>query len=667
MSVKKRFYYLFWIAITLIILISGSCASPTLQDNPPHVKILSPENGSVITGETLIKIEASDDIGISRVILYINDEKVVETTVSSLEYKWDTRTATKLANVIKAVAYDKSNQASSDICTVSVIVFSENTKVLDQETIQDFAEEIYLDVQDTNTVVLELPKEGPFVDIQIGQILFSEPNEVFPYGFMGKVKSVEVSRSKGTEKLIVSTEPAALTEVFKFASLQVSKNLIELFDKDFEYVDENGNVLFRVVEVPVSDEQEVFPKSKGQITHMLLFSLKSIFNPDGNLNFTVGGSIALTITFKYDIVIEMFNLKYAKISLETAYAKDIYLYGNINLKEKKELPIASLPPVMIGVVAITPALSFKVEASLKFTGALRYQDVKKYEIGVEYDGKKWSEIKMSDEKSSGMSLEGIGETSISIGPELKAKLYGLLDTLYAGITGNVWFGSKLPKEDQWWTLYVGWRAYAGLDLSIINKIFKERFEVSLERRDLLLSAPSVKIVRPAPESTVFGNVDMEVSATAPQGIDRVEFYVNNNKIGEKNTPPYTYTWDTTKFNNGLYEITVKAIERLARTSTEKTVRVNVKNNKPPNQPSNPNPADGAINVSTNTTLSWACSDPDGDSLVYDIYFGTDTTPPLVRSNHTSTSYNPGTLNYSTTYYWKVVAKDGRGGVTEGPV
>ncbi|MEM2080561.1 MAG: C1 family peptidase, partial [Nitrososphaerota archaeon] len=90
-------------------------------------------------------------------------------------------------------------------------------------------------------------------------------------------------------------------------------------------------------------------------------------------------------------------------------------------------------------------------------------------------------------------------------------------------------------------------------------------------------------------------------------------------------------------------------------------------NRPPNQPSNPDPADGAIDVSINPTLSWACSDPDGDSLVYDIYFGTDTIPPLVKSDHTSTSYNPETLNYSTTYYWKVVAKDGRGGVTEGPV
>jgi len=93
---------------------------------------------------------------------------------------------------------------------------------------------------------------------------------------------------------------------------------------------------------------------------------------------------------------------------------------------------------------------------------------------------------------------------------------------------------------------------------------------------------------------------------------------------------------------------------------------NVPNN-PPNVPSNPNPANNKTDVSITTTLSWTCSDPDGDSLTYDVYFGTSPTPPLVKSNHTSTTYNPGTLNYGTKYYWKIVAKDSKGGITEGPV
>ena len=90
-------------------------------------------------------------------------------------------------------------------------------------------------------------------------------------------------------------------------------------------------------------------------------------------------------------------------------------------------------------------------------------------------------------------------------------------------------------------------------------------------------------------------------------------------------------------------------------------------NLPPNTPSNPNPANGATGVDVDITLSWSCSDPDGDALTYDIYFGTSSNPPLVKSNHTSTTYNLGTLDYGTTYYWKVVAKDSKGGTTSSPV
>jgi hypothetical protein len=84
-------------------------------------------------------------------------------------------------------------------------------------------------------------------------------------------------------------------------------------------------------------------------------------------------------------------------------------------------------------------------------------------------------------------------------------------------------------------------------------------------------------------------------------------------------------------------------------------------NNPPNPPSDPYPADGATDVSINVTLSWTCSDPDGDPLTYDIYFGTASDPPLVKSGHTTTSYDPGTLQYETKYYWKIVADDGQSG------
>lgn len=80
-------------------------------------------------------------------------------------------------------------------------------------------------------------------------------------------------------------------------------------------------------------------------------------------------------------------------------------------------------------------------------------------------------------------------------------------------------------------------------------------------------------------------------------------------------------------------------------------------NQAPYSPSNPNPANGTTGVNINADLSWNCSDPDGDPLTFDVYFGTSSNPPLVSSNQSSTNYDPGTMNFNTTYFWKIIAFD----------
>jgi len=90
-----------------------------------------------------------------------------------------------------------------------------------------------------------------------------------------------------------------------------------------------------------------------------------------------------------------------------------------------------------------------------------------------------------------------------------------------------------------------------------------------------------------------------------------------------------------------------------------------RDNNPPDEPNNPSPADGANNIDINEDLNWSCSDQDGDDLFYDIYFGTNSNPPLDKSDHPQEGYDPGPMDFNTTYYWKIVAKDKYGESTEG--
>jgi len=92
-------------------------------------------------------------------------------------------------------------------------------------------------------------------------------------------------------------------------------------------------------------------------------------------------------------------------------------------------------------------------------------------------------------------------------------------------------------------------------------------------------------------------------------------------------------------------------------------------NSAPNSPSNPEPTDGATDVDVNADLSWDCSDPEGDSITYDVYFEADDPTPdiLVSSKQSEKWFDPGIMEYNTDYYWKIVAWDKYGASTEGPV
>jgi outer membrane protein assembly factor BamB len=181
---------------------------------------------------------------------------------------------------------------------------------------------------------------------------------------------------------------------------------------------------------------------------------------------------------------------------------------------------------------------------------------------------------------------------------------------------------------------------------------------------------------PDPESSEFDvDIDADLSWTGgdPDPGDTVTYDVY---FGDSTPPPKvssnqsdtTYDPGIMTFSTNYYWIII-AWDNHGAYNSSPIWHFTTRDNNPPNDPSDPEPEDGATDVDINADLSWLCTDPDGDDLTYDVYFEADDSTPdvLVSNNQSETWYDPGTMEYDTHYYWQIVAWDEYGLSTEGIV
>jgi glutaredoxin len=169
-------------------------------------------------------------------------------------------------------------------------------------------------------------------------------------------------------------------------------------------------------------------------------------------------------------------------------------------------------------------------------------------------------------------------------------------------------------------------------------------------------SPTLKWQCTDPEwyDTLYFDVYLEQNDTTP------DVLVSEHQTG-RSFKPNTLNLETT------YYWQIVATDSLGLTSTGPVWSFTTRGNNPPNTPSNPNPSNGSTGVPLNKILSWTGGDPNGDTVKYDVYFGKTNPPSKVTSNQSATSYNPGSLDPLTTFYWKIVAWDSFGATSTGPV
>jgi len=172
-----------------------------------------------------------------------------------------------------------------------------------------------------------------------------------------------------------------------------------------------------------------------------------------------------------------------------------------------------------------------------------------------------------------------------------------------------------------------------------------------------------------PLSLPLGSSSFTVHVETATGTDVANAYVclwKGNEVYQRGFTSSTgnATFTVSPVTAGSMNITVTKHNIIPSQSTAQVAGGNL----PPNQPSSPTPSHNATNVSLGTDLSWTGGDPNpGDTITYDVYFGTNSPPPKAISNQSTTTYDPGLLEYDTRYYWKIVSWDTSEASTVGPL
>jgi thermitase len=96
-------------------------ATTTTDKTPPVVNIDSPSNSSIVSGSAIVNISASDNVGVTRVDLYVDGAVYATDVLTPFSFSWDTAFLANGSHSLAAVAYDAAgNFGTSPSIVVNV-------------------------------------------------------------------------------------------------------------------------------------------------------------------------------------------------------------------------------------------------------------------------------------------------------------------------------------------------------------------------------------------------------------------------------------------------------------------------------------------------------------------------------------------------------------------
>ena len=126
---------------------TSAAVNVTVDSTPPTIKITSPTNGSTISNTVTVSATASDNVGLARVVFYLDGAPLVAMAGSKFAFPWDTSKVPSGSHKLKAIATDTAGNSttSATVCitikdvappTASIVSPTNGTRVLTKSTVK---------------------------------------------------------------------------------------------------------------------------------------------------------------------------------------------------------------------------------------------------------------------------------------------------------------------------------------------------------------------------------------------------------------------------------------------------------------------------------------------------------------------------------------------------
>ncbi|SEA03997.1 Carboxypeptidase regulatory-like domain-containing protein [Flavobacterium gillisiae] len=153
--------------------------------------------------------------------------------------------------------------------------------------------------------------------------------------------------------------------------------------------------------------------------------------------------------------------------------------------------------------------------------------------------------------------------------------------------------------------------------------------------------------KPLVNVKVFSSPNTSIVFTDEEG----KFVVDNVKVGD-------YSFEAQK-DGYIAKFEAATVNANKTTNLVFELKLSTTNNKAPTAPVLVSPTENAINQALEVNLTWTATDPEKDSLKYEVILRKDSSNDVViYSDISKLNYTLKGLTYSTKYYWQVSVSDG---------